>query len=122
MLRITADIFSGRPDPVSDITDENEVRALLREVDSNRNLFLGDAPADGGLGVRGFWLEPLNDEFGGDFGTDPRLYLPVGTQARRHAGTQARRHAGTQARRHAGTQARRPAVAARPKSASDSSL
>ncbi|WP_030677487.1 hypothetical protein [Streptomyces sp. NRRL B-1347] len=82
MLRITADIFSGRPDPVSDITDENEVRALLREVERNRSLFLGEAPAEGGLGVRGFWLEPLNDELGSDFGTEPRLYLPVGAQAR----------------------------------------
>ncbi|QDQ09198.1 hypothetical protein [Streptomyces spectabilis] len=82
MLRITADIFSGRPDPVSDITDENEVQALLREVDSNRSLFVGEAPAKGGLGVRGFWLEPLNDELGSDFGTEPRLYLPVGAQAR----------------------------------------
>ncbi|MDF2273442.1 hypothetical protein P2Q00_49875 [Streptomyces coacervatus] len=81
MLRITADIFSGRPDPVSDITDANEVRALLREVDSNRNLFLGEAPAGSGLGVRGFWIEPLNDEFGSEFGTEPRLYLPVGAQA-----------------------------------------
>ncbi|GGV36523.1 hypothetical protein [Streptomyces spectabilis] len=82
MLRITADIFSGRPDPVSDITDESEVRALLREVDSNRSLFLSEAPPEGGLGVRGFWLEPLNDELGSDFGTEPRLYLPVGAQAR----------------------------------------
>ncbi|KAA0921372.1 MULTISPECIES: hypothetical protein [Streptomyces] len=82
MLRITADIFSGRPDPVSEITDENEVRALLREVGGNRDLFLGDAPAEGGLGVRGFWIEPLNDEFGTDFGPEPRLYLPVGAQAR----------------------------------------
>ncbi|MEI5102717.1 hypothetical protein RB200_34635 [Streptomyces sp. PmtG] len=82
MLRITADIFSGRPDPVSDITDENEVRALLREVASNRSLFLGDAPTEGGLGVRGFWIEPLNDEFGRDFGAETRLYLPVGAQAR----------------------------------------
>ncbi|MEU7581672.1 hypothetical protein AB0B50_29190 [Streptomyces sp. NPDC041068] len=82
MLRITADIFSGRPDPVSDVVDENEVRALLREVDSNRSLFLGDAPADGGLGVRGFWIEPISDEVGSDFGTESRLYLPVGTQSR----------------------------------------
>ncbi|MCF3119127.1 MULTISPECIES: hypothetical protein [Streptomyces] len=82
MLRITADIFSGLPDPVSDITDASEVRALLREVDSNRNLFLADAPAQGGLGVRGFWIEPLNDEFGREFGSEPRLYLPVGAHAR----------------------------------------
>ncbi|GAA2070427.1 hypothetical protein GCM10009801_21140 [Streptomyces albiaxialis] len=82
MLRITADIFSGRPDPVSHITDENEVRALLREVESNRNLFVADAPAEGMLGARGFWIEPLNDEFGAEFGTEPRMYLPVGALAR----------------------------------------
>ncbi|MEV0123315.1 hypothetical protein AB0I16_17600 [Streptomyces sp. NPDC050703] len=82
MLRVTADIFSGRPDPVSDVIDENEVRALLREVDGNRHLFLDDAPAEGGLGVRGFWIEPINDEVGNDFGPEPRLYLPVGAQAR----------------------------------------
>ncbi|MFG3253662.1 hypothetical protein [Streptomyces sp. NPDC048172] len=82
MLRITADIFSGRPDPVSHITDSNEVRAILREVETNRSLFAEDAPDDGVLGVRGFWIEPLNDEFSVEFGTEPRKYLPVGALAR----------------------------------------
>ncbi|WP_030665813.1 hypothetical protein [Streptomyces rimosus] len=82
MLRITADMFSGRPDPISDITEENEVRVLLREVESNRNLFLSKAPAEAGLGVRGFRIEPLNDEFERDLGVDSTLYLPVGAQAR----------------------------------------
>ncbi|MFJ8950365.1 hypothetical protein ACIRO1_09695 [Streptomyces sp. NPDC102381] len=82
MLRITADIFSGRPNPVADVTDESEVQALLREVDGNRNLFISDPPATGELGVRGFSIEPLDDEIGSDFGAEPRLYLPVGPQAR----------------------------------------
>ncbi|MFJ4188940.1 hypothetical protein [Kitasatospora sp. NPDC089509] len=82
MLRITADVFSGRPDPVADLTDEARARAALRELTRDRELFTVPAEAPtGGLGLRGFWLEAFDDELARDFGLGSRLYLPAGAQA-----------------------------------------
>ncbi|MFD8085227.1 hypothetical protein ACFV4F_26420 [Kitasatospora sp. NPDC059722] len=84
MLRITADVYSGRPDPVADITDEAQARAALRDLTRDRSLFAGSRPSEpltGGLGLRGFWLETFDDGLARDFDVDSRLYVPVGPQA-----------------------------------------
>jgi hypothetical protein len=82
MLQITADVFSGRPNPVSVVSDEAEVRATLRELTADRSLLADAEPAQSGLGFRGFWIEILSDELAQDFGLRPAVYLAVGPQAR----------------------------------------
>jgi hypothetical protein len=63
MLRITADVFSGRPNPVVEIRDESEARETLRALTRDRPV-LADAAAvaGGGLGLRGLHIEVLGDE------------------------------------------------------------
>lgn len=80
MLKITADVFSGRPNPAWEVSDENEIRATLRELTSGAALLTDDTPP-GGLGLRGFRLEPHADELASDFGIGSPMYLPVGPQA-----------------------------------------
>lgn len=82
MLRITADIFSGRPNPVWQVGDEAEARATLRELTGDRTLLSDAEPAQSGLGFRGFWIEPLSDELASDFDLGAAMYLAVGQQAR----------------------------------------
>jgi hypothetical protein len=82
MLRITADIFSGRPNPAWEVGDEAEVRAMLRELTADPSLLTDDTPAESGLGLRGFRLEVHTDELAQDFRVGSPVYLPVGPQAR----------------------------------------
>jgi len=83
MLRITPDVFSGRPNPTFDVVDESAARAVLRDLTRDRDLLASASePPSGGLGLRGFWVEPLGDELGHDAGITSRLYLPAGAQAR----------------------------------------
>lgn len=78
MLRITADVFSGRPDPSWVITDETEARTTLRDLTAERDLFVEDEPEDGRLGLRGFSIEPLNDQLAMDFDITDSAYVTVG--------------------------------------------
>ena len=81
MLQITADIFSGRPNPTWVVGDETEARATLRELVRDRSLLTESGPALGDLGFRGFRIEPLSDELAQDFQLGPSLYLPMGAGA-----------------------------------------
>lgn len=81
MLQITADVFSGRPNPVSVVADEAEVRATLQELTRDRGLLSETAPAQAGLGFRGFLIEALSDELAQDFQLGPSLYLAADVQA-----------------------------------------
>jgi hypothetical protein len=78
MLRITADVFSGRPDPSWLITDESEVRTILRDLTTDPDLFAEGEPTDGRLGLRGFSIEPLDDQLALDFDITDRTYVAVG--------------------------------------------
>jgi hypothetical protein len=81
VLSITADVFSGRPNPTTIITDEAEVRATLKDLTRERAL-LADGPSpEAGLGLRGFSVDLLNDEVAADFGASAGLFLPVGPTA-----------------------------------------
>jgi hypothetical protein len=80
MLQVTADVFSGRPNPVWIIEDEAEARTILRDLVKDRSL-LADAPAaQAGLGFRGLLIEPLNDELAHDFDLRGAAYLAAGAQ------------------------------------------
>jgi hypothetical protein len=82
MLQITADVFSGRPNPAWVVSDEGEARAALRELSGDRGVLLDAEPSQGGLGLRGFRVEALGDEFAQEFGLETPAYLAVGSQAR----------------------------------------
>ena len=62
MLRVTVDLFSGRPNPTWLITDEDFSEKLLSRL-SEMPDFVGD-PEDGfpGLGFRGIQLQRLGDD------------------------------------------------------------
>ena len=77
MLRITADVYSGQPNPVVEIADEGEARALLRELRQDPTLLSDAESTEGGLGFRGFHVEPLSDEIAQDFNIPSSLYLPA---------------------------------------------
>jgi hypothetical protein len=81
MLHITADIFSGRPNPDWIITDENEVRAILKEMARNREMLTDTPPVDAGLGFRGVIVEPLSDDLAKDFDLQASTYIALGATA-----------------------------------------
>jgi hypothetical protein len=78
MLQVTADVFSGRPNPIWIIADDKEARAVLKEIAQNRSLAAEDAPPDAGLGFRGVIVEPLADDLAKDFNVSSHLYIPAG--------------------------------------------
>ena len=72
MLQITADMFSGRPNPTLSIEAE-EARNLLRDVARNPSII---APVDEGyqgLGYRGLIVEAMIDNIVGSYGLPPRF-------------------------------------------------
>jgi hypothetical protein len=81
MLKITADVFSGRPDPSWIISDEAEARATLRDLLKDRQLLTSAAASDAGLGFRGLRIEPLSDELSSDFDLSASTYLRAGPRA-----------------------------------------
>lgn len=79
MLEITADVFSGRPNPSWLVANDQEIRAALREVAAQQSLFRAEASELAGLGeLRGFHLNLANDEMAADHGLAPSLYVPIG--------------------------------------------
>ncbi len=82
MLQITADVFSGRRNPAWVITEEQEARTTLKEFAKERNSLTEGTPAEGGLGLRGFVIDVLDDELAQDLGLAPSVYLAAGAHAR----------------------------------------
>lgn len=81
MLQVTADVFSGRSNPTWVVTNEREVRAVLREVTRDRALVAEAAPPEAGLGFRGLIVESLSDELATNLDLQGSLYLPIGAYA-----------------------------------------
>ncbi len=83
MLQITADVFSGRSQP-SWIVDDAEATAIARELaDLTSPEEAAEASATGGLGFRGFFVESLSDEIGGDVATSYLSLAPPESSGRR---------------------------------------
>src|SRR4051794_35669843 len=82
MLQITADVFSGRPNPTWIITDEQEAKSTLKELAKERGLLAQSAGAEAKLGLRGFIIEVLDDELAQSVDVSPSIYLAAGAQAR----------------------------------------
>jgi transcriptional regulator with XRE-family HTH domain len=78
MLQITADVFSGRPNPTWIVADDEEIRATLRDAVKVLSLATKQAAGLGQLGeLRGFYLDIANDELAADYGVASALYLPL---------------------------------------------
>jgi hypothetical protein len=77
MLRITLDIYSGRPNPVVEIADEAEVRAVLREVQQVPSVADDSEVTGEALGFRGLRLEALGDDVVLTPDAGSGLYLPA---------------------------------------------
>ncbi|MBM2618549.1 hypothetical protein JIG36_23620 [Actinoplanes sp. LDG1-06] len=78
MFRITVDVYSGRPNPVIEISNDDEIRSTLRQLSANRSLATAEPPAEGGLGLRGFQLEIMDDELARRYDLAGSLYIPAG--------------------------------------------
>ncbi|MDZ4719869.1 MAG: hypothetical protein SH847_15575 [Roseiflexaceae bacterium] len=81
MLRVTADVFSGRSNPAWIITDEREAQATLRAISRDSNATTDTAQAEGGLGFRGLLVESLTDDLTYDADQSTQFYVPVGSSA-----------------------------------------
>ena len=82
MLRITADVFSGRPNPEWIIEDEQEAQALLKDMAAAPSALAADAPEAAGLGFRGVTVEPMSDELARDNGLAPTTYIAADSGSR----------------------------------------
>lgn len=78
MLQITADVFSGRPNPTWVVADTEEIRATLRDMAKVPSLAAKQAAGFGQLGeLRGFYLDIASDELAADYDVASALYLPL---------------------------------------------
>lgn len=82
MIQITADLFSGRPNPSWLIDVENETRATLSLLAAERQLITPEVPADAGLGFRGLQIDVFDDDLGGRLDLPSTFYLPLGHLSR----------------------------------------
>lgn len=71
MLKITADIFSGRPNPVW-IIGKDEAQKILKQISANTDTIEYPDPSLPGLGYRGLILELISEDLPQD------LKLPAG--------------------------------------------
>lgn len=77
MIKVTADMFSGLPNPEW-MVPENELRTVLRTIRGNRNAL---APVDSGfqgLGFRGLVIEPMEETIQNDLGLPGAVRLAGG--------------------------------------------
>ncbi|MEX3816636.1 hypothetical protein AB3X96_42075 [Paraburkholderia sp. BR13439] len=80
MLQTTADVFSGRPNPTWIVSDDQEIRAALRDAAKVSAASISAASESGGRGeLRGFYLNAANDELAADHGISSSLYVPLGS-------------------------------------------
>jgi hypothetical protein len=79
MLRVTVDIFSGRPNPTWVIDDDGEVQAVLREIATSPEAISQAAPDIEMLGYRGVSLELLTDDLEKEYDLPARFVIANGT-------------------------------------------
>jgi hypothetical protein len=78
MIQVTADVFSGRPNPTWEIADASEIRSALSELASNRGLLDSRAAALDGLGqLRGFHIDIHSDETAAEFDLGTSVFVPL---------------------------------------------
>jgi hypothetical protein len=78
MIQVTADVFSGRPNPTWEIADAGEIRATFRELASNRGMIDSQAASLDGLGhLRGFHIDIQSDETAAEFDLGTSVFMPL---------------------------------------------
>ena len=60
MLQITVDMFSGRPNPTSVVTDDAEARAILRDLARERGLLTESVNLESFISNKLFFFESEN--------------------------------------------------------------
>jgi hypothetical protein len=86
MLKVTVDIFSGRPNP-SWVIDEKDAKPLLKEIIENKDAIADSDSGFQGLGYRGIILEPLTEERMDEYFLPPRFAIANGASRDELAGT-----------------------------------
>lgn len=78
MIHVTADVFSGRPNPSWEIADSSEIRAALSELAGSQSLLSAPSSALDGLGqLRGFHVDIQSDEAAAEFGFGTSVFVPL---------------------------------------------
>lgn len=70
MIKVTIDVFSGRPNPAY-LLDGDDADSILRDASRRRTAVVGDDEGFTGLGFRGVIVESFSDD------TDERFGLPA---------------------------------------------
>ncbi len=71
MIRVTADIYSGRPNPTWIVEDEAKAREILKQaVEGGAQVGAQEMAQPGQLGFRGFVIESTEDDLAKDFGLE----------------------------------------------------
>lgn len=81
MLRVTADIFSGRPNPTW-VVDDREAAAVLRDLAQQPDAAAAVDSGFQGLGNRGLIVESLGESTADEYGVPARFRLAAGGAAR----------------------------------------
>jgi hypothetical protein len=81
MLKITADLFSGRPNPTW-TAEADEARELLRQISQNQAVTGGLNEGFQGLGYRGLIVEVLSDNIAGQYNLPATFRLAHNSQAK----------------------------------------
>ena len=81
MIRITADMFSGRQNPVWEV-DGAEAESLLQEISRNQDAVAAMDEGYQGLGYRGLIVESLADNMSSKYGLPSSLRLANGANAK----------------------------------------
>ena len=81
MIRITADMFSGRPNPVWEV-EGAEAESLLQEISRNQDAVAAMDEGYQGLGYRGLIVESLADNMSSKYGLPSSLRLANGANAK----------------------------------------
>lgn len=86
MIKITADLFSGRENPQWLVSDK-EMQTLLQDVAHNPIVMAAETPESLGLGYRGLIIESLSEEVTTDYAlpstfriASPNSYQPKGLE------------------------------------------
>lgn len=78
MIRVTADVFSGRPNPTWTV-DDSEAESVLRQIARSRQMLAAAAdPETLGLGYRGLVVELVSDHLVETFDLPPSFRLNTG--------------------------------------------
>ena len=81
MLRVTVDMFSGRPNPSWIVDDEKEAQGILKKVEERREVVAKAESGYQGLGYRGILLELLEDDTAEEHGLPSSFMIAGGGSA-----------------------------------------